>query len=557
MGPHRHTLVACLAGLVALAACAPAASAAVPAQVTVADPLVASNGQSLGEMRFTVTHDSDSAGGRVISTSLRLRSGGTFRIRTCVSFKAPDTAPQSQCEQTQLKVNFLSALTGLTAPAVGMTVARPPSGKPAGTIAGRIIIDEYAGAEWHAVANSWPREGLAATGVPVPAVDQTSGPVLPPQGGPLAGVRPGGINDRTQDSICLPVSDAGGGSRGSTTALGSLPFPYEVEEPANGKPAVGTMILLHGGGWFQVGNGVMQGMRGEADRWRSRGWRTVNSSYRACGASSEDVVAVHDRVVATYGRQAPTCASGQSSGGHLALLLAALRPSLACVISEGGPADLLSLAGQSEPDAHGQRSSFGPITVVNMAVAAFGADRLASMSPTRLTVRARTLFALAAQDVAIPFAQARGFVAAQKARNRDAYVDTLHLGVGDVRWVHGLVSPKSLSALREREKLLVAPLVTASLAAPKAVRVRSLRRSGLRVSFSCPTSCTVTARLTLGARRIATGKARRVAFGAGRMRLRLSGAARKRLRAGTARLVADVRSGAARKRLSRKLVVRG
>jgi acetyl esterase/lipase len=431
-----------------------------------------------------------------------------------------------------------------------MTVPRPVAGRPAATIAGTVLIDELVGGSWSPLASSWPADGMPAAGVPVPAVDQLGGAVLPPQGSELPGTRRGGINTRAQDSICREDSSPGTGPRGSTTALGDLPFPYEVQEP--GGNIRGTMILLHGGGWYLAGRGVMESMRGDADRWLSRGWRIVNSSYRACAASIVDVATLFDRVQSVYGTKIPICADGQSSGGHLALLLSAVRSRLACVVAQGAPADLQALPRQTE----GGAGSEGPIKVTNMAVAAFGEDLMAHISPTRAPVKARVLFALAAQDTAIPYAQATGFAAAQRARDHDAYVDPVHLTPGPVPWIHGLVSQKALVDLHNREKKLVAPLVNATVSAPATVRIASLRRSGLRVRYTCPNTCTVKVRLTLGGRTVASADAQRSGYGAGKLTLRLAGAAGKRAKSGRARVVADVKAGRTRKRVARAVSVR-
>jgi acetyl esterase/lipase len=88
-----------------------------------------------------------------------------------------------------------------------------------------------------------------------------------------------------------------------TVALGALPFYYEVGEPSGayaGRPPRGVLILLHGGGWVANGGAAAQDVRGEADRWRARGWRTVNSSYRACGSSLTDALLLYDRVAGTW-----------------------------------------------------------------------------------------------------------------------------------------------------------------------------------------------------------------------------------------------------------------
>lgn len=275
-------------------------------------------------------------------------------------------------------------------------------------------------------------------------------------------MRPGGINTGAQDSICraenVPATSAPQGSAG---ALGSLPFPYEVGRPTGrfaGEPARGVMLIFHPGGWFGVGRGALEVMRGEADRWRARGWRTVNASYRGCDSSIRDVAALYDRVERVYAGRAPICALGHSSGGHLALLLAARRPQVDCVVAAGAIADLPRLARQTAASRPGARSAAGPGATANWATAAFGADGLAGASPARRAVRARVLYGIAATDDLVPWAQATAFARSQRARGRGAYVDTERLGGGGQPFVHGTVSAAALKRFHDHERALIAPI---------------------------------------------------------------------------------------------------
>ena len=169
----------------------------------------------------------------------------------------------------------------------------------------------------------------------------------------------GGANTALPDSMCVtnPWPAATPQSDLDTAALGSLPFHYEVGEPdglyAN-RPPAGVLLLFHGGGWTSNGGGAAQSIRGEANRWRARGWRTVNASYRPCGRSIEDVLSLYDRVRSTYGGTSPVCTFGQSAGGHLALMVAARRPGgVRCVVNQAGPTDAPALASQGAFDPAG------------------------------------------------------------------------------------------------------------------------------------------------------------------------------------------------------------
>lgn len=516
--------------------------------------MLTDGGSSLGTAQFETVFAPNGVTATLLASVLKLPRG-TFRIRSCIWYKAAGAAPQSICESRQVTVNVLSALRGVAAPQAQMQIDRPGAGQPAGTIAATVLVDQLQkSGGWSSVASSWPSGGMRVGGVAVPAVDQTAGEALGPQGVALDGVRPGGINTFAQDSICRETEAPGtSAARGSVDALGALPFPYEVQEPV-GRPR-GTILILHGGAWYVVGRGAMETTRGEADRWVSRGWRTVNASYRGCSWSVDDVATLFDRVQEVYGASRPVCASGQSAGAHLALLLAALRPRLACVVSQAGPADLTALAGQAVPDPTGGVSPLGPARVANMAVAAFGDDRLGALSPTNQPIVARVLFAIGASDTLIPWQQGAGFAAAQNARDPDAYVDTLRLANGPIRWTHALVSQEALNELSAREEALVAPLTTTTLSTPSSVRAAVLKSRGLPVRYSCPSACKVRVRLRRGARSIGLARVRRAAFGPGRVTVRLSARQRRQLERGRISLVADMRADGAAKRVRRSIKV--
>jgi acetyl esterase/lipase len=243
----------------------------------------------------------------------------------------------------------------------------------------------------------------------------------------------------------------------SSTALGRTPTVYEVGRPAGryaGRSPRGIMLLIHGGGWYIVGPGPLSTEREEALRWRRRGWLTVNLDYPACGRSLPGVLWFHDHVRARLGRHLPLCASGASAGAHLALMLAARRPDVACVVALGPPTDLVTLRRQAA--ASGSRE--GAKGVATGARNAFGARRLAALSPVRhaSAIRARVLLATARGDVVIPLAQARAMRAALRAHHR--YAQALTLESGPLPWIHAGVSRRALGRLHAAELALVAPL---------------------------------------------------------------------------------------------------
>ena len=229
----------------------------------------------------------------------------------------------------------------------------------------------------------------------------------------------------------------------STTSLGSAPAYYEHGSPTGeyaGSPPKGIMLVIHGGAWFVTGPGIVGWSRPEADRWRARGWATINMSYRSCAASADDVLWFYDAVQRQW-PGFPICASGGSAGGHLSMLLAGQRP-LACAVSRGGPMDLGALPQQTAYDpATGGSSSAGPLSLYYLAVAAFGADQLAAKSPSTHgdTITAALLFATAQQDPLIPLEQADDMAAAVRAVRAEAAIDVLVLAPGTVPFVHAKV----------------------------------------------------------------------------------------------------------------------
>ncbi len=552
-----------LAAALALGAgAAQPAQAVTPSKATVANPVLTQpGGADVGQLTFD-TQFSETQATATAAAALRLAVGRTYRLITCVWDKAPAAAPVSTCRSADVRPSALTVFTGVPGPTAQLTVDRPAAGERAATIAGTVLVfAQQADGSFPAYASSWPAAGLPAAGIAVPATDQLAAPVLGPQGVARPDIHPGGINSGAQDSICrenvLPGTLA---AEGSTSALGDLPFGYDVTAPAAGVRLRGTMLLVHGGAWSIVGRTALGGTREDAQRWRARGWRTVNVDYRACAASLGDVLAIYDRVRSKYGSKRPICAFGRSAGGHLTLLLAALRPALDCVAVIASPTDLPRLARQTttaDPD--------GPPMAYDLATAAFGEDRLAELSPIRTRLRARVLFALADNDALIPWSQGTALATRQRRRDRSAYVDVLRVAAGDVQFEHGFVSPAGEQSFFAHERKLVAPLLIGAVSAPARARLRVVRSRGLRASFRCSRRCTVSARLVLGtadARRarlpriVGRGTARRRSAGGGRLTIRLTTAARKRLRTGSAQLLSTLTAGSKHRRQTADVTLR-
>ncbi|MDX6649052.1 MAG: hypothetical protein QOJ97_1003 [Solirubrobacteraceae bacterium] len=299
-----------------------------------------------------------------------------------------------------------------------------------------------------------------APAVPVPVPLPVT--LLPPGGEPSPGspapAPPPPAKRGCRAAWVMPIGSPGRGV--STSALGPARWAYEVGLPAGrwrGRPPRGLMFLIHGGGWYIVGPGPLSTERADADRWRRRGWLTINIDYPACGRSLAGVLWFHDRVRARYGRRLPLCASGASAGAHLALMMAARRPDVACVVGLGTPTDLRTLA----RDAAAGGSREGSRAVFDLGRYAFGARHLTAMSPVAQAakLRARVLLALARRDSVIPLSQAPALRRAILRRRPRAYVQSMILAPGRIPWIHAPVTAAALRRLYAAELRLVAPLL--------------------------------------------------------------------------------------------------
>jgi acetyl esterase/lipase len=272
----------------------------------------------------------------------------------------------------------------------------------------------------------------------------------------------GGVNTGQPDSFCEgfqyppPTSIEAGVS--TTTFGASAPAYYEVGDPTGnylGKPPVGVMLVIHGGGWFMNGPAMVATERNDADYWRAQGWETVNLTYRPCNQSFADAQWFYDQARSMFGTSIPYCALGASAGGNLALMLAASRSTVSCVISEAGPTDATTIKNETTPAGN----SNGPRWVYNLMAASAGPENLVWWSPAIFPIHARVLWAISAGDPYIPWAQGTELQSKMLAANPNAYVDLFQLASGTTPWVHANVSSTALSSFQAHEQQLVAPLL--------------------------------------------------------------------------------------------------
>jgi acetyl esterase/lipase len=325
---------------------------------------------------------------------------------------------------------------------------------------------------WPWAAHSWPDAGLQGAGIAVAAEGQSTGTLPANSTVTLDGPFNSAINSGQPDSICTdqPAPSSGAplpaGVSTSHPAFAGAPAYYEVGLPtgtyADEAPR-GIMLVIHGGGWTITSAGAVELMRPDADRWRARGWETVNLSYRPCGQSAADALWFYDKARAWFGAGAKMCTLGLSAGGHLALLVGAQRPDLYCAISHAGPTDLRTIQNEGAYDpATGQYDqTVNPRWVHNLAAAAFGEENLASYSPaaqaSATLTRTRVLQGFSADDAKVPYQQAADLADAMRAADPAAYVENVQLEIGTIPFRHGRVTQAALDDFYAREKQLAAP----------------------------------------------------------------------------------------------------
>lgn len=462
-------------GLALLGASAPAAAGNVPPPVTKANPMrVPALGNAINgtlTTRVTYTHVAATAAASS-GNSIGLGRGFYFRLRTCVSYHLNAKAPLSRCAERDVDTRANSATVYTYAPSVTLSAMPRATVEPWGYFTAYAEVTYQSGTTWPLSAHSWPASGLQGAGIPVAAQGETAA-ALPPNGAvTIDGAFTGAFNSGQPDSICFAGSAPSNGSAlppgvtTYTTALQGAPAYYEVGVPtgAYGNQAPrGIMLVIHSGAFVKTGVGAVQTMRPDADRWRARGWQTVNLSYRGCGQSLADVLWFYDRTRAAVGTDMKICALGVSAGGNLALLIGALRPALHCAVSQAGPTNLNTIqvegAYNTATGAHDQTA--GGRWVHNMAAAAFGEENLARHSPAALAAGTlkgtRVLQAISADDPLIPYQQAANLATAMRTANPAAYVDNVQLAGGSIPFGHGLVSQTALNDFYNRETQVAGP----------------------------------------------------------------------------------------------------
>lgn len=201
-----------------------------------------------------------------------------------------------------------------------------------------------------------------------------------------------------------------------------------------------VMLVIHGGAWHLVGPRKVRELAPVARRFQRWGWETVNVDYRPGLASLRDVVRFYDAVRGASGPGAEVCAYGDSAGGTLALLLAAHRPTLDCVIAAAAPTDFRSLRDDT-PDRR-----------LHARLARLFHGRFAELSPLAhaAEIRVPVLAGYATNDRMVPADQGFDLRAAVPG------MVVRLLAPGSHRWVHSHVSAASLGRFVEAQRRFLA-----------------------------------------------------------------------------------------------------
>jgi pimeloyl-ACP methyl ester carboxylesterase len=216
------------------------------------------------------------------------------------------------------------------------------------------------------------------------------------------------------------------------TTAHAEPFS-EVSRPS-GEPR-GYVITIHPGGWRLVGEGMAGLMHPETKRLNRWGYETLNVDHRRGAAGLTDVTRFYDELRARVGVTKPICLDGWSSGGHLAMMVAAIRPEVECVIAVAAPSHLPSLPGPLLRLAHRFFDSHGG---------------LARWSPATLKLDVPLLLGHARADHAVPFGQS------MRMLDADPLARLVAFAPGSAPYVHGTVSRRDLDRFHVLERRFLA-----------------------------------------------------------------------------------------------------
>jgi dipeptidyl aminopeptidase/acylaminoacyl peptidase len=243
-----------------------------------------------------------------------------------------------------------------------------------------------------------------------------------------------------------------------------------ISKPRNDDKRLGWVVTIHGGGWQNVGRHKLATQFRDVRFFNRLGWATYNIDYRKGDRSLPDVLAAYDALRDRVGPKPKICLEGHSAGGHLALMAAELRASVACVIAQAGPTDLVHLARQQAyvpPPPKVQRRSPALINEV-FVKPSFGVDRkvLRQWSPVSSagSLRVPVLLAASTFDQSIPQVQMRELARAMRAQHAPGTIKTMLLDGDDsvdaAAFTHAKITKPARKRWRVAEERLLERVVT-------------------------------------------------------------------------------------------------
>lgn len=234
---------------------------------------------------------------------------------------------------------------------------------------------------------------------------------------------------------------------------GHAGLPRERVYQPKHKAPVGTIIDIHGGRWKASSNRLIDTDALFSIQMAKWGWKVVVPAFRGGRLSLADTRAVLNRELRkAHGK--PVCTSGESSGGALALMLAA-DSRVTCAINQAGPVDF-NIAHPSPGDDYATTTAAKQI---------WGARN----GPVRYASRtqAAVLLFSGAGDKTAPPSRAGRYIA------RAPHAANVTMRAGSVRWLHTRVSKPALTCAGNRVHRLLNAAVHGRAAAYQALGARN------------------------------------------------------------------------------------
>jgi acetyl esterase/lipase len=241
-----------------------------------------------------------------------------------------------------------------------------------------------------------------------------------------------GASDAPAASVTTPAVERAAAKLPS----GILARPTGSTSPSRPRAVV---LIFQGGGWAASTKETVRVASLGTEGYRAEGFATYTAPLAAGAGALTSAKQAYARMRKRYGSKVPICAFGTSSGGHVALMLAAQR-NIACVVANAAPTDLKPWLDESPGERAYTRRYFGSSTA-----------SLRSWSPVTFAkrIKARVLLQYAANDDDVPADQGRRFLKAHPKRTQLVVLDA-----GDEPFAHSNVDGGELERVYPRNAAL-------------------------------------------------------------------------------------------------------